>query len=212
MTPPDENSTEPEDTAGAEEAEAEAAEAAVETEAPADPAAEIADLKDRLLRAMAETENVRRRAQRDREDASKYAVANFARDMLKVADDLRRALDSVKSSGEGGDATASLVQGVELTEREMLAALERHGIKRLEPMGEKFSHDFHEAMFEVPTNDHAPGTVVQVIEPGYVIHDRLLRAARVGIAKALPAGDSGGEGPGGSGDDGDGGHAVDTTA
>jgi molecular chaperone GrpE len=157
---------------------------------------EAAVLKDRLLRALAENENIVRRARKDREDAAKYAAANFARDVLSVADNLRRALDSMPQSLRDDEAGKTLVEGLELTERELLAALERHGIKRISPLGERFNHDLHEAMFEVPTNDAPPGTVVQVMEEGYVIHDRLLRAARVGIAKALP----------------ESGHTVDTTA
>jgi molecular chaperone GrpE len=178
-----------------------------ESEAPAAPAKdaaataeeEIAGLKDKLLRALAENENLARRARKEREDTAKFAASNLARDVLPVADNLRRALESVPDELRHDDnAAQSLVQGVELTERALLAALERHGIKKLDPMGEKFNHDLHEAMFEVPTADAGPGTVVQVVEIGYTINDRLLRAARVGIAKALP--EEGGE------------HVVDTTA
>ena len=116
-----------------------------------------------------------------------------------MADNLRRALESVPDDlRQEENAAKSLVEGVELTARALLATLERHGIKKVDPMGEKFNRDLHEAMFEVPTADAEPGTVVQVLEVGYTIHDRLLRAARVGIAKAAP-----GE---------DGGHEVDTTA
>jgi molecular chaperone GrpE len=188
-------------------AEHEAAEASTESAAgqqPAEPqpvgraAEEIAALKDRLLRALAENENLIRRAKRDREDTAKYAAANFARDMLTVADNLNRALAAVPESVRGDEMTRAFVEGVELTGRELLAALERHGIRKISPLGEKFNHDLHEALFEVPTSDAAPGTVVQVLEDGYVIHDRLLRAAKVGIARALPGGD--------------GGHRVDTTA
>ena len=162
-----------------------------EEASPPDPLAllekDLADTKDKLLRALAETENVRRRAQKDREDMSKYAITNFARDVLTVADNLRRALDAIPEEARRGDDTVkSIVEGVELTERELLAAFDRYGIKKVDPMGEKFNHDFHEAMFEVPTADAAPGTVVQVMEIGYVLHDRLLRPARVGVAKALP--------------------------
>jgi molecular chaperone GrpE len=140
--------------------------------------AEVAELKDKLLRALAETENVRRRAAKDREDTAKYAVSAFARDMVKVAEDLRRALES---SGAAADA---LTEGVRLTEKELLAALERHGIKRIDPQpGERFNHEIHEAMFEVPTDSQESGTVAQVMESGYTIHDRLLRPARVGVAK-----------------------------
>jgi molecular chaperone GrpE len=145
---------------------------------------EVADLKDKLLRALAEGENIRRRAQKEREDTSKYAIANFARDMLAIADNLRRALDNAPKDG----SARSFTEGVELTARELQAALERHGIRKLDPNGERFDHNLHEAMFEVPT-DHVPsGTVVQVVEPGYMIHDRLLRPARVGIAKGSGGG------------------------
>lgn len=164
---------------------------AAESEELSDPLAllekDLADTKDKLLRALAETENVRRRAQKDREDMSKYAVTNFARDVLTVADNLRRALDAIpEETRKTDDTVKSIVEGVELTERELLAAFDRYAIKKVDPLGEKFNHDFHEAMFEVPTGDAAPGTVVQVMEVGYTLHDRLLRPARVGVAKALP--------------------------
>lgn len=165
------------------------------------PEEEGAELKDKLLRSLAENENLIRRARKDREDASKYAAANFARDMLGVADNLNRAMDAVPPElREGDDAAKAFLEGVELTARELLSTLERHGIQKLAPMGEKFDHDRHEALFEVPTGDAEPGTVVQVLEEGYIIHDRLLRAARVGIAKA----------PTDSGEDKE--HSVDTTA
>ncbi len=144
---------------------------------------EAADLRDRLLRALAEVENVRRRANKEREDTAKYAVTGFARDMVKIAEDLHRALESAAGAG----ASDALVDGVKLTERELLSALERHGIKRIDPQqGEKFDHDRHEAMFEVPTAEQEPGTVAHVMEAGYTIHDRLLRPVRVGVAKAPP--------------------------
>ena len=167
-----------------------------ETSSPLEAAElQITDLKDQLLRALAEMENLRRRSTREKEDASKYAIANFARDMLNVGDNMRRALDTVpEGSGESDDVMAGLVQGVEMTERELLATFERHGIKRVEPLDEKFDHNLHQAMFEVPDAEKAPGTVVQVIQAGYVIGERLLRPAMVGVSKAAeaaPAGDSG---------------------
>jgi molecular chaperone GrpE len=165
-----------------------AAEAAGPADRVAALEAEVADLKDRLLRALAETENVRRRAAKEREDTAKYATAAFARDVVKVADNLHRALESASEAEKRGGASDALIEGVRLTERELLAALERHGIKRIDPKGEKFSHELHEAMFEIPTADHEPGTILQVMEPGYVIHDRLLRPARVGVAKAPSGG------------------------
>jgi molecular chaperone GrpE len=145
--------------------------------------AELAETKDRLLRALAETENVRRRAQREREDASKYGAANFARDILNVADNLRRALDSLPEEQVGDELTRTMRQGVAATERELLAAFERHGIRRVDPVGERFDHNLHQAMFEVERTGQPPGTVVQVLQPGYVMHDRLLRPAMVGVAK-----------------------------
>lgn len=153
-----------------------------------DPEAQIADLKDKLLRALADMENLRRRSQKDREDALKYSAANFARDMLSVGDNLRRAIESIPEEGDpDGAALVAFIEGVALTEKDLLSALERHGIKKIEPMGEKFDPQFHEAMFEIPTADAENGTVMQVVEIGYVIHDRLLRPAKVGIAKAGPA-------------------------
>ncbi|HTT78414.1 MAG TPA: nucleotide exchange factor GrpE [Stellaceae bacterium] len=144
---------------------------------------ELADTKDRLLRALAETENVRRRLQRERDDAQKYAMANFARDLLSAADNLRRALDAMPESDIAEAKTRSLRDGVAATERELLAAFERHGIRRLDPKGERFDHNFHQAIFEAERTDVPPGTIVEVLQPGYVLHDRLLRPAMVGVAK-----------------------------
>lgn len=158
-------------------------------EAPADPnaaraaalEAEVATLKDQLLRTLAEGENSRRRAQREREEAVKYAASQLARDLLNVADNLSRARETGAASAE------ALLTGVELVERELLAAFERHGIKKIVPVGERFDPNFHQAMFEVPNAEAAPGTVVQVVQPGYVMAERLLRPALVGVAKAAPA-------------------------
>ncbi len=151
--------------------------------------AEVADAKDKLLRALAETENVRRRAQREREDASKYGAANFARDLLSVADNLRRAIESVPEAQAADELTRTLLQGVAATERELLAAFERHGIRRIDPSGQRFDHNFHQAIFEQENTGQPAGTIVQVLQPGYVMHDRLLRPAMVGVAKgeAKPA-------------------------
>ncbi|HEY6632927.1 MAG TPA: nucleotide exchange factor GrpE [Rhizobiaceae bacterium] len=146
------------------------------------------ELKDRALRVAAEMENLRRRTARDVHDARSYAIANFARDMLSVSDNLRRALDAipedVKASGDAG--FKSLIEGVEITERAMLTALERHGVKKLQPEGEKFDPNFHQAMFEVPNPDVPANTVVQVVQPGYLIGDRVLRPAMVGVSKGGP--------------------------
>jgi molecular chaperone GrpE len=148
--------------------------------------AELAEQKDHLLRALAETENVRRRAQREREDASKYAVTGFAKELLSVADNLRRALDSLPESEATDARTRGLLAGVEATERELLSVFERHGIRRIDPDGERFDHNLHQAIFEAERSDKPGGTVVEVLQPGYVLHDRLLRPAMVGIAKEKP--------------------------
>ncbi|PWC47071.1 nucleotide exchange factor GrpE [Azospirillum melinis] len=153
--------------------------------------AEVASLKDQLLRAMAETENTRRRAQRDREDASKFAVSSFAKELVSVADNLRRALDAVPAEGrEQDDVLKGLAVGVEATERQLFAAFDRAGIKKLDPAGEPFDPNFHQVMFEIENTGKAAGTVVQVLQPGYTIHGRLLREAMVGVAKG---GDAGGQ-------------------
>src|SRR5215471_8160460 len=148
--------------------------------------AELAVQKDRLLRALAETENVRRRAQREREDASRYAVAGFAKDLLSAADNLRRALESLPEGEVRDERTRSLLDGVAATERELLSVFERHGIRRIDPQGEPFDHNFHQAIFEAERPDQPSGTVVEVLQPGYVLHDRLLRPAMVGVAKGGP--------------------------
>ncbi|MDI6027341.1 nucleotide exchange factor GrpE [Corticibacterium sp. UT-5YL-CI-8] len=146
------------------------------------------ELKDRSLRIAAEMENLRRRTAREVQDARAYSVANFARDMLTVSDNLRRAIDAVpaelRAAGEAG--LTALVEGVEMTERSMLTTLERHGVKKLSPEGEKFDPNFHQAMFEVPNPTVPANTVVQVVQPGYSIGDRVLRPAMVGVAKGGP--------------------------
>jgi molecular chaperone GrpE len=148
---------------------------------------ELADTKDRLLRALAEVENVRRRAQRDRHEASRYAIASFAREMVTVADNLRRALEAVTTEERKASAVVeSLTVGVEMTESAMLAAFERVGITRIEAVGKPFDHNFHEALFEVSASDHPAGIITQEVERGYVLHDRLLRPAKVGVAKGAP--------------------------
>jgi len=146
------------------------------------------ELKDRALRLAAEMENLRRRAARDVQDAKAYSIANFARDMLQVADNLDRALEAVPAEAkESGDAGfKALVEGVELTGRAMIASLERHGVKKLDPNGERFDPNFHQAMFEVPDPSVPSGTVVQVVQTGYSIGERVLRPAMVGVAKGGP--------------------------
>lgn len=151
-------------------------------------AAENEELKDRALRLAAEMENLRRRTQRDVADAKTYAVATFARDMLSVSDNLQRALEAIpqeaKDSGDAG--FKALIDGVEMTERDMLSTLERHGVRKLTPEGEKFDPNFHQAMFEVPNPDVPNNTVVQVVQAGFAIGERVLRPAMVGVAKGGP--------------------------
>lgn len=145
------------------------------------------ELKDRALRGAAEMENLRRRTARELQDARSYAVANFARDMLSVSDNLRRALDAVSEEAKAADPNlTALVEGVEMTERSMLSTLERHGVKKLDPEGEKFDPHFHQAMFEVPNPDVAANTVVQVVQSGFSIGERVLRPAMVGVSKGGP--------------------------
>ena len=146
--------------------------------------AQAAEYKDQALRAMAEAENTRRRTQRDRDEAVKHAPAILAKDILVVADNLRRAIEHVPQEALAYDeALANLTTGVEMTERLLLTAFEKHAIRQINPLGEKFDSNFHQAMFEVPGTGQPQGTVVQVMEPGYLIHDRLLRPALVGVAK-----------------------------
>src|SRR3979490_973623 len=140
--------------------ESEAEESSPETRA-SELEAELAEYKDRLLRALAETENVRRRAQREREDASKYAVAGFAKDLLSAADNLRRALESLPEAEVKDERTRNLLAGVAAPEGELLSVFERYGIRRIDPMGEPFDHNFHQAIFEAERADEPSGTVVE---------------------------------------------------
>ncbi len=151
-------------------------------------AAENEELKDKALRVAAEMENLRKRTARDVHDARAYSIAAFARDMLGVGDNLRRALDAIPAealaAGESG--LKSLAEGVEMTARDMLTTLERHGVKKLSPHGEKFDPNFHQAMFEVQDPEVPNNTVTEVVQEGYVIGERVLRPAMVGVAKGGP--------------------------
>ena len=146
---------------------------------------EAAEARDRMLRTLAEMENLRKRTAKEVADARLYGITGFARDVLDIADNLQRALDAVPAEAR---ATAdpgliSLIEGVELTERSLLNALEKHGVKKLDPQGQKFDPNFHQAMFEVPDPSEPSGTVVQVMQAGYTIGERVLRPALVGVAK-----------------------------
>jgi len=149
---------------------------------------ENADLRNRLLREMAEMENLRKRTSREKADASRFAIAKFARDLLTVGDDLRRAIDAAAADPQiQTDAPVkTLLSGIEATERQLLGIFDRHGVRRFEPLGEKFDPTNHEALFELPDPSTPNGTIMQVVEAGYTIGDRVLRPARVGVAKGGP--------------------------
>jgi molecular chaperone GrpE len=150
-------------------------------------AKENAELKDRVLRTLAEMENLRRRTEREVADSRVYAIQSFARDLVGVADNIQRALDAVRDSGVVLEGPAkALVDGVELTERELLKVLEKNGVRKFDPKGEKFDPNMHQAMFEVPDARVPSGSVVQVIQPGFAIGDRVLRPALVGVSKGGP--------------------------
>jgi molecular chaperone GrpE len=146
---------------------------------------EVADARDKMLRTLAEMENLRKRTAREVADARAYGITGFARDVLDIADNLQRALDAVPAeTRESADPMLkALIEGVELTERSLLNALEKNGVKKFDPTGEKFDPNFQQAMYEVPDASVPSGTVVQVIQAGYTIADRVLRPALVGIAK-----------------------------
>ena len=149
---------------------------------------QMVQLRDQTLRALAEAESVRRRTEREKEQTRLYAAGNLAKDLLSAVDNLRRALDAVPAEREALDnAVKNLIVGVEMTERDLLTAFEKNGIKRIEPLGQRFDPNLHQAMFEIENSGKPAGTVVQLLAPGYVLHDRLLRAAMVGVAKGGPA-------------------------
>jgi len=190
QTTPDPEAAAPPPTDGAAgEAPPNAAVPAPPPTPPAPTAQEVAELKDKLLRALADAENVRRRAERDVADARQYGVTSFAREMLQVGDNLRRALDAVPADKrkEGDPTLAALLEGVEVTERGLEQTMAKFGVKRIEAKGKKFDPSFHQAMFELPRDDVAPGTVVDEMQAGYLIGERVLKPALVVIAKRPPA-------------------------
>ena len=147
---------------------------------------EVAQSKDRLLRLAAEMENLRKRTEREKAEATLYAATNFARDLLSVADNLRRALEALPQDERehAGEIEKNLIVGVDVTERELANVFQRHGIKRLETVGQKFDPNFHQAIYEVPTSEKPPGIVMQEMQAGYAVGDRCLRPAMVGVSKA----------------------------
>ncbi len=173
------------------EAVAEAEEDAVLDDDAISPLAELQvannALKDQMMRLAADMENLRKRTAREMQDAKTYAVTNFARDMLSVSDNLRRALDAIPSDAlETDPSLKALAEGVEMTERGMLNTLERHGVTQIAPEGQKFDPNFHQAIFEVPNVEVPNNTVVQVMQTGYAIGDRVLRPAMVGVSRGGP--------------------------
>lgn len=146
---------------------------------------EAADARDKVLRTLAEMENLRKRTAREVSDARAYGITGFARDVLEIADNLQRALDAVPAEDKANadPGLKALIEGVELTERSLLNALEKHGVKKFDPSGEKFDPNFQQAMYEVPDPSVPAGTVVHVVQAGYMIGDRVLRPALVGVAK-----------------------------
>lgn len=192
---PDDAARESSTTAEAEEADGPEA---VEVEELAETEVEVAEggeaaLKDQLLRALADAENARRRAKKDVDDARNYAISRFAQDLLGVADNLGRALESIPAERrESDEAVKAIAEGIEMTAREFETVLGRHGITRIDPLGEKFDYNLHQALFETAETDQPDGTVVQVFQTGYRIGERLLREAMVGVAKggSAPAADS----------------------
>jgi len=172
--------------------------ATTETPAAAGPAAasdpgaalvkEAAEYRDRMLRTLAEMENLRRRTEREIADTRQYAVANFARDLLGVADNMQRALETLSADfrDRADPVVKSHIEGVEITERELIKVMEKHGIRKFDPLGQKFDPNLHQAMLEIPDPSVPSGTVVQVMQPGYMIADRVLRPALVGVSKGGP--------------------------
>ena len=161
-------------------------ESSVDTDDGADPEPEEEELRNQLLRAMADNENLRKRTEREVAAAKKYGPFSFVRDLLSSLDNLEKAISLIPENKDEMDETLkNILIGVDMTGREVASVLERHGISKINPDGEKFDYNLHQAMFEVPTNEVEPGTVVQVVQLGYLLHDRLIRPAMVGVSKAV---------------------------
>lgn len=193
MTEPNGQKDSPETTAPGNEPQSSAARVSKPYIMPDDPeegsvealAKELTEAKDRTLRTLAEMENLRKRTAKEVTDARTYGITGFARDILDIADNLQRTLDAVSAEAKAAadPGLKALIEGVELTERSLLNTLEKNGVKKFDPAGEKFDPNFQQAMFEVPDSSVPPGTVVQVVQAGYMIGDRVLRPALVGVAK-----------------------------
>ena len=148
---------------------------------------QVSELKDQLLRSVAELDNYRKRAEREKEQLRKFGTANFAKDLLSAADNLRRADESGPSDLEGADESVkNLIVGVEMTEKELLSAFEKNGVRKIDPVGEKFDYNFHQAMFEAPSDSVEKNSIMQVLSIGFSISNRLLRAAQVAVSSGNP--------------------------
>ena len=144
---------------------------------------EIESLKDQRLRAVAELENFRKRAEKDQSDALKYGISNFAKEIINIGDNIERAKSSISEDVRSNDSIKSVVEGLDLIAQSTMATFEKIGIKKIESVNQKFDHNLHQAMIEIEKNDCEPGTIVQELIPGYTLHDRLLRPAMVGVSK-----------------------------
>ena len=147
---------------------------------------QVIDLKDQLMRSLADGENLRKRTLKEVEHAKKYSHITFVRDLVSSVDNLQRALESVPDdNSQLSEPIKNLIIGLDIVEKEIITTFEKHNLKQIQPLGEKFDYNFHQAMFEVPTNDTEPGIVVEVSQKGYLLHDRLVRPAMVGISKKI---------------------------
>ena len=144
---------------------------------------EITGLKDQRLRAIAELENFRKRAEKDQSDALKYGISNFAKEIINIRDNIERAQSSISEEAKNNEAIKSVIEGIDLIAQSVVATFEKIGIKKIESLNEKFDHNLHQAMMEIENDDLEPGTIVQELIPGYTLHDRLLRPAMVGVSK-----------------------------
>ena len=144
---------------------------------------EITDLKDQRLRAIAELENFRKRAEKDQSDALKYGISNFAKEIINIRDNIERAQSSISDEAKNNEAIKSVIEGIDLIAQSVVSTFEKIGIKKIESLNEKFDHNLHQAMMEIENDELDPGTIVQELIPGYILHDRLLRPAMVGVSK-----------------------------
>ena len=154
---------------------------------------EITDLKDQRLRAIAELENFRKRAEKDQSDALKYGISNFAKEIINIRDNIERAQSSISEEAKNNEAIKSVIEGIDLIAQSVVSTFEKIGIKKIDSLNKKFDHNLHQAMMEIENDDLEPGTIVQELIPGYTLHDRLLRPAMVGVSKKTKKNDDNAE-------------------